>query len=420
MAEKSNQSIVARCLKGKAREGTFGEQPESRYRLYIDLVKGRLGWLVLVNLILLVAFAPVVLVYIGRMSAVMSMELTGPFGSGLMLGYPIDLGAADYAERMIFYFDSVYFALLIPSSLIFALGISGAAYFLRNFICTAGKFTFRDFYRGIRRNYLGALGASILFTAVLYLAQMTADLANWYLVLGRGPAGALIFSEVIGYLVLVLFMPVCLWMAALSTDFKLGAWGLVKSSFVMTFRLFPQSLLFAAFVAVPVALVLFTTDFWLMILLAVFLLLGLSCPLLAWMNFAQWAYARFSVLPAPAGEGKAQPREQPQPEPLLSKEEQLRRVSVAYGKSELLSRPIPPLFRGTAQAVLPEAFTRADLLRLAESRAAVARELAAYEEAHGGEEKYLRYNQIFDEREKALEDGKKKRATRPPKMLNRR
>ena len=67
---------------------------------------------------------------------------------------------------------------------------------------------------------------------------------------------------------------------------------------------------------------------------------------------------------------------------------------------------------------LPTAFTREDLEKLAESKAAIYAAAEAYAEEHRGEPKYAEYNSQFEQRERALtQQVKKKKKVKRPKML---
>ena len=99
-----------------------------------------------------------------------------------------------------------------------------------------------------------------------------------------------------------------------------------------------------------------------------------------------------------------------------------RRMILAQGKSQLVSRPIKPLDDDLEVYQLPESFSRDDLRRLKESKDAIDEDAKAYEEEHKNDEQYVEYNKQFEELERALEgdDKKKKKLKKAPKMLNKR
>ena len=99
-----------------------------------------------------------------------------------------------------------------------------------------------------------------------------------------------------------------------------------------------------------------------------------------------------------------------------------RRQIVAQGKSKLVCRPIKPIDDDLEVYQLPDSFSRDDLQKLRESKNAIEEDSKAFEEEHKDDERYVEYNRLFEETERALQDeggkNKKKKAPRPPKMLN--
>ena len=59
-------------------------------------------------------------------------------------------------------------------------------------------------------------------------------------------------------------------------------------------------------------------------------------------------------------------------------------------------------------AVIPARFTRADVAAASGARAALEGDIAAYYEQHKNDAKYVEYNKLFAEREKALSSTDKK------------
>lgn len=416
MAEKMGGYV--RGLEGKEREGTRVVPRNGRLSLFWDILKARFLRLVLVNLILILSLAPVIAILIWRFMVQGNLELNGPFAGGLGVGFPADLSNPDYLEKLMFRSDIVFFSLFIPASAVFAVALAGAARLLCRSAATEGEFSWRDFAVGIKEGYFGTLIACLLFSFLLFLAQTVNNLAVWYVALGDPMQGCVIASAVLGWIILALFLPVCLWMVALSADYRLSLGSLFKHAFILTVGTFPQSILFSLLSAVPVLLVLLTSSvpFLYTLVLALAMLLGLSAPVLLWENFARWAFDKYCAPARPKAEPvRAQQQAEREEDPST-----IRMLSIAFGKSELLSRPILPLDEGTAPVLLPEEYTAADLKALFANRAKMEEELRAYEEAYGGEEEYREYNRLFDEREKALDDGKKKCKPKPPKMLNQR
>lgn len=411
MAEKKKRWRSALRF-DKKREGERALLPPNRFGLFWDLLKGRFGRLILVNLLVLLFLAPVIVLVIFRNLTISAQDLLGPFGAGLGVGYPAFPDVVGYAERSVFLTDILYFALLIPASLFAALGAAGGGYLVRTLIISEGIFSIKDFFRGIKECYFSALEGILLFTTLLFLVKTVANLVDWYVALGSLRLVFAILSKVVGYLVLALSIPLSLWMIACGVSYKGGAFTLLKNAVAMTIGTFPQSVLFSAIAICPIFLVLFVSNRFLLSLgLVFYLLIGFSWCLMVFLNFSQWAFDEFvdpNYVSVPA---KRETEESPA---------EKRRILLNLGRSRLAARPIEPLDRGKELYVLPETYFREDLLKLKRSREEIFSEVKAFEDAHKYEERYAEYTRQFENRERALENEKKKAPKKPPKMLNKR
>lgn len=434
MADREHRGLVARWLEGKERSEDYARStlPTNRFSLFWDILKGRFGRLMLVNLLVLITCLPLIAVVVYRYLSILSQDLVGPFGSGFLTGYPVIPDVIGLAELNKMRSDIFFFAVMIPASAIAALGISGGMYIIRNLIWTQGVFVANDFVRGIKRNYFCVLEALLIFTVILFVAQFSGNLADWYATLDSPYSGWLMASKVVGYIILSFMLLVCLWMISLGVNYKQSPWALFRNAVVMTVGTFPQTVVFAAAAIAPIFLVLFSSNRLLLSIGIVFyLLIGFSYFMLVWMDYSQWAFDKFvnPNMGFAVGRGLYQKDGKKQTE---SKESapadesgamrEYRRMILAHGKSELIARPIRPIDEGPEIYQLPESFSREDLRRLKESRLEMEEDVKKFEEEHKNDEQYVEYNRQFEERERALpsEGGKKKKKVKPPKMLNKR
>jgi len=433
MADKSGKGLVARWLEGKERSEDYARStlPTNRWSLFWDIIKGRFGRLMLINLLVLITFLPVMAVYVWRYLALTVQDMTGPFGSGLMIGYPVIPNVEGVAELQTFQSDIVFFALYILAGIVASLGISGGMYIIRNLIWTEGIFVANDFVRGIKRNFWNVLEAVLIFTVLLFFTQSTQNLCDLYLATGTAGKGWMIASKVAGYVVIILAYLICLWMISLGVNYKQGPWALFRNAVIMSIGMLPQTIFFAVIASIPFLLILYGSGFFLALGVIVLLLFGFSFTMLVWMDFSQWAFDRFinPNIGASVGKGlynkNAAKGDKTGAVPAVSESEAMReyrRMIVAQGKSKLVCRPIKPIDDGMEVYQLPESFSREDLQRLRESKEKIDEDVKAYEEEHKNDEQYVEYNRQFEEQERALEeDGKKKKKPKhPPKMLNKR
>lgn len=434
MADRERKGLVARWLEGKERSEDYARStlPTSRWALFWDILKGRFGKLVLINLLMVLTFLPLAAVIVWRIFAISLQGTLGPFGAGLGVGYPVLPELVGYAEMNMFQADLFFFALFIPAGAIAALGISGGGYIIRNLIWTEGIFVANDFLRGIRRNYWNVLEAVLVFMVILFIARTMGNLADWLVSMGSDGAGWLIASKVVGYIFVAFAVLLFFWMISLGISYKQGPWTLFRNAVVMTVGTFPQTVFFAALATWPIFLPLFTSGFFAVIGILILLFFGLSYMLLVWLDYSQWAFDKF-VNPAigvATGRGlynKDKPKEGAKPDAAQDSAamREYRRLIVAQGKSKLVCRPIKPIDDDLEVYQLPDSFSREDLEKLRQSKEAIEEDTRAYEEEHKSDERYVEYNRQFEERERALREEdedrkKKKKAPRPPKMLNKR
>ncbi len=436
MADREHKGLVARWLEGKERDEEYARStlPTNRWSLFWDILKGRFGRLMLVNLLMLITFLPAIAVIVWRYLWLWSEGIMAPFAGGLGAGVsavPPDQ-LVGVAQLMVLQADLMFFGLLIPCFAVAAIGISGGAYIIRNLIWTEGIFVANDFARGIKRNYWNVLEAMLIFGFVLFLVRTMANLAELFIAQNLASRGWMIASETFGYILIVFILLVTIWMISLGISYKQGPWALFRNAVVMTVGTIPQTVFFAALAGLPIILALFGGSFFAVIGIVVLALFGFSYTFLVWMDFCQWAFDKF-VNPnfgIATGRGlynKESGKMQGKDEEEDSESEAMReyrRMIVAQGKSYLVARPIKPIDDDIELYQLPESFSREDLQKLRESKEIMTEDAKAYEEEHKNDEQYVEYNREFEERERAIRDetegNGKKKPVKKPKMLNKR
>ena len=148
---------------------------------------------------------------------------------------------------------------------------------------------------------------------------------------------------------------------------------------------------------------------------ALFIFFGLSFILLCWLAFTQWA---FDLYIAPVIKSEEEARKAKLTPKQLAEEKEadekaIARELLAAGRSELVGRPMRPIDGGTEVKEVGVAYGRADIRRVADDRSKIKGEVDGYYEEHKGDTRYVEYERLFAEREKALsttdKKGKKKK-----------
>ena len=163
MADRERKGLVARWLEGKERSEDYARStlPTNRVSLFWDILKGRFGRLMLVNLLVLLTFLPAIAIFVWRFLAVNTDLIVGPYDSSFLLGYPPVRDATGLMEYVRLNQDLLFFGLLFPAGAIAAVGISGGMYIIRNLIWTEGVFVANDFVRAVTlRTFKSRSGAT--------------------------------------------------------------------------------------------------------------------------------------------------------------------------------------------------------------------------------------------------------------------
>ena len=429
---QQKKGFIARMLEGKERSEEYARStlPTNRWQLFWDVFKGNFGKIVKVNLLTLLFCVPLLAVIIFYFLMGEFNSTFYPYGTNLGVGYPAISGElVGLSERLVMQNNLMLYLGVLITSFIAAVGLSGGMYVVRNMVWTEGIFVTNDFWRGIKLNYKNALQTALFFCIVFAFCQTMINVSNFNLASGmltKGQATWLRISQGASYLFMTLAGLMSLWMIALGVNYKMNFLVMLKNSFLMTIGTLPQTVFFAALAALPFVAFIFGGSMLMAIGIIITVLFGFAYALLVWLDFAQWVFDKFinpKLDGAKVGRGIYNRDGSSQ----LSGDDsaasiEYQRMILAHGRSRLVARPIKPIDDSLQVYELPQSFTREDLQKLRESKQNIAEDSEAYAEEHKNDLRYVEYNRRFDERERALQEedmkGKKKRAKKPPRILN--
>ncbi|MDE7083055.1 MAG: hypothetical protein K2O89_05060 [Clostridia bacterium] len=377
--------------------------PQGRWSDTWYVFKSNFLKLILINIFVLITFAPAIAIVFFRSAYIQMLGNVYPFNSSILFPYYSDV--TGLAERLTLSADILFYAALVVSGFIAAVGIAGAGYSIRKLLNTHGEFSIKGFFHGIKLNYLSTVFPVTVFMLFLYSTFLVGDRMNYVLALGSGAAGeitAFVFIIIATVLIALYFS----WIYAVGTTYKVKINQLFKNSFVLCVGSIIKTVFIAGFSLIPV---------WLYMIggvvrivsYVVFIFIGFSFIILCWTAFTQSVFdAYINPTLKAAEEEKKAARTQ---EEVVEDEKQHARELLAAGKSELISHPILPISGDAAVAGLGKTFTRKDISAVAANREKLGADVSAYEEEHKNDTVYVEYNRLFAEREKALteETGKK-------------
>lgn len=401
------RGLIERLMLGSEKSEGYARAslPSNRWELFWDIVKGRFWKLVILNLLVLIFFIPLFLLFFYRSAVVANFGASLPFAQGFGVGYQAPLSLVGTEQQITFNVNFFSYLFLPVALMIAALGVSGGAYVMRNMVWTEGIFVANDFWRGIKQNIKQMLLIALLYSIVFYLAMMAIAVADVNLAMGEGPSWLFVVSKVFSIFTIVFFTVMTMHMITMSVTYELKFFALIKNSFLFTIGLLPQNAFFLLLGFIPF-LLLMIGGFLLPVGIIVILLVGFSQILLVWTDFCQWAYDRFindKVPGAQKNRGIYEKVKESNSEAL----KQYRR-QVAMSRTSLNSRPIKPITDDELKlSELPTSFNRDDILRLNESKQAIYEDYAQYVEEHKNDPEFQP-----TEEEKAAEQSKSERDKR--------
>ncbi|MBR7099581.1 MAG: hypothetical protein IKC91_00280 [Clostridia bacterium] len=424
MAEIQEQSIKKpdlSVLAGNEKKVNYKILPvpsdRSRFSFTANIVGDRLGNLVYVNLLMLVLFTPLIALFVYRYSSIITSGMMGAFGDNLGVGYPASPDTVGLAEQIILKIDLIFFAIAIAMSCITAVGVAGGVYCVRKLLRSDDEFhLFKDFFHGVKQNYLTSLIACAIVFVALFLFMLAWNQTAYEIAVGGNFVLQTVW-RVLACLAAAIVVIFALWLLSVGTNYRQNAWGLVKNSLSLGAGTVLQSVVFLALALSPLVLLLLD-GFFSLLVSGYFMLMGISIAILIWCSFSDWAFDTFADYTAiqtneqEAAEKKALAQEE--------SEVDIMTLLLTEEKKSYLAQAVLPLDKGTAVYTMPEKFNENDLALLAQSKQKIQQECAEYTAKNSQTKEYKEYNARFEAREKALTEtdkkGKKKQFA--PTMLN--
>lgn len=425
---QERRGLFSKLMEGKEKNEEYARStlPTNRWQLFWDIIKGRIGKVVIINLLILLFCLPMIALFVFYNVTMQSQGLAGPYGTNLGIGYPAIPDVTGQWEGMSLILNILFFGGAVLASCIAAVGLAGGMYVIRNLLWTEGIFVANDFWKGIKLNYSNSLLACVFFTLFMFLTVYVWSVVDYFTALGAYTPWFTV-AKVVCVIALVLAALMSLWMISLGVTYYQKKLALIKNAFIMMVGTLPQSIFFAVVAIAPFALIITGVSILASVGYVFMILIGFSYALLVWLDFSQWAFDKFinpTLKGAKVGRGLYNPNAPASSSQESDESSAIRAYKLAIikeGKSNLMSRPMKPIDDDLTVYNLPESFSREDLQKLSESKKAIADSQQAYEEEHKNDAKYVEYNKQFEEREKALKpevkkNGKLKKGK--PKMLN--
>lgn len=393
--------------------------PKGRWSDTWGIFKANFAKLVIINVLTLLFFVPGIALVYFRTVYVTQMGLVYPF-SGNVGVYPYTPSTDGLPEQIILSADILFYSVLIVAAFIASVGVAGAAYSIKKIINTHGQFTLKGYFHGVKVCYFNVVFPVTLFMIFLYASFLVSDWSAMTIARG-GSAGGPITAKVFMIIATVLVGVYCSWLFAVGVSYRVKFRYLIKNSFVLLLGTVVQTIFMLGFALIPVWLLLIgmSASFFLVVGAILMIFFGISFILLCWLAYTQWVFDMY-ITPAVKTEQEAK-RAQMSPKQLAAEKEAeekaVARELLAAGKSELIGRPLRPIEGASVVGEIGLVYGRSDIKRAADERLVIQGEINEYYEEHRNDTRYVEYEKLFAEREKALQTpegkkGKKKRVSR--------
>ncbi len=381
MANKK-KGIFTRLVEGPERSEDYARKtlPSNRWQLGWDLFSSNTLKLLKINLLVFLFIFPLFLLLYFRFGMIQSSATDSSFSQNLGIGYPAVPSSSllGVAENITFSANFVFFILLFICSFLFSVGISGGFYVMRNMVWTEGVFVTSDFWQGVKKNYWLTLKTTLLFVFFMAITILTIDLCTIQIAMKKDLSWLFEIIRIISYVIAVVVVITYLFMLSIGVTYKHTFFGIIQNSFLIAIGFIPINAFFAIFGLLPFALLLTEWSsifFALGLVLVVFI--AISIFLLVWTNYSQWVFDQVindNVKGAKKYRGIYKKTATSEPEEFV------------YKKKIFGERAIKPITDTDIEiATLPENYSRADLVRLEESKKLMIKDSEHYAKEHGND-----------------------------------
>jgi hypothetical protein len=411
MAEKK-RGLMTRLIEGSEKSEGYARStlPSNRWELFWDIFKGRLGKLFIINLLVLIFLLPLFILMFLKSNLISFQAQSQPFAQNLGIGYFAVPNLNGLAESVVMQSNIMFYAILPIASILFAVGLSGGFYVIRNMVWTEGIFVSNDFWRGIKLNYFTILKISLFYTIILFLSNYSLSAVDLMLVTDSAPVWILYLGKGSTYLLLILSSLMTLYMCTMGVTYNLSFFKLLKNSFLMTIGLLPTNILFfllslITFLLTMIGGIFSSIGFMLIVTI------GISTAMLIWTNYSNWVFDKFINDKVPGAVKNRGIYEKVDKNDSAAVKQYKMQVEHFNSNSTLTSRPIKPITdKDLSLAELPSNFSRKHLQLLQESKDRLIEDNEEYIEKHKNEPKYKKIEEPVEEIAEVKKNKKEKKS----------
>ncbi|MCH5160433.1 MAG: magnesium transporter [Clostridiales bacterium] len=246
--KKKKQGIVQRMMFGNDQKPdlTPEQMNMTAMETFSYLFFHRFGTMAAISLLASIFAIPLIVVMVLFQMNITINNGFIPFSSNLGIGYPVVVDAAQIGAETLLTYKTMECLVLVPCIAVFALGIAGNLYVIRKLIWEEPTSTVKDFFRGIKKCWLGAFVTGMVVGFAILLLMFTIYYFDTY-AFSKGIKGLCIALAVI---LLVLISLVSAFVITQNAAFKMKPLVLIRNSILFVVG---TNLLSVIFIGIAVA-----------------------------------------------------------------------------------------------------------------------------------------------------------------------
>lgn len=341
---------------------------QGRWAMTAGVCSGNFKTLFLLNILCLFFFLPTIVLVSYRDNQIASLASAYPFTQNVFNGSPVFPILKGAIEQISLYADRYLMLGVLAFAVIGSLAVSGLFYLMRNLLWTNGRYRTKDFFVGIKKNYLMILALSLIYSVFLcgsiymiaYANCMRAIGGSWFFVM----------MKIASYIIIVVFGMVYLYACTFTVNYKANLWRLIVNGFKFTFTFIIPNIFMLLFSLIPfILLMLINSSFLNMLLMLTVMIIGFVFFSLSWTSYNMYVFEKVvkskNLYTAKEVAEKNKKKEKNKSkETTVVDEEYFDEIGNNYSMKGI--KPITD--ESLTLHELPESFSRNDLIKLEESK----------------------------------------------------
>ena len=266
------------------------ENQGGRWKQAFELLMGDFAKTMGLNFIMLLFIAPIIYFGYLRFAKILTDAALAPFMSNMGVGYFPVVDMIGREESILYTANFNFFVLVPLMGIWLSVGLAGGLYVARNLAWGENVPVFKTFLRGIKKNFLQMLFATLIYSVVLAVSAIVISFVDLHVALNGG-TWYFTVSKIALYVLIAFATIHFMTMASMIVTYDGKFFSLFKNSIIIGGVLSPVNAFYGAIALLPFILLLGKGTMTLGVM--VILMLGVSFALIVWTVYSHWIYDKF-------------------------------------------------------------------------------------------------------------------------------